>query len=173
MKTVYISLGSNIGDRAANIWGALGALDAAGIRVLRVSSLYETEPVDAPPQNWFLNAVVEAETHLMPRPLLRAVREIEKAFGRRRIQPRGPRTLDLDILLCGGSVIHTEDLQVPHPRMAARRFVLVPLVELAPTLRHPLLRKTMSELLAETTDKGQIRRWQTPDDKQAKSSATK
>jgi len=171
MKTVYISLGSNIGDRAATLAGGIAALNAAGIHVLRQSSLYETEPVDAPPQQWFLNAVVQAETELMPRPLLRAVRQIEHAFGRRRILPRGPRTLDLDILLYGTSVIHSEELQVPHPRMAARRFVLVPLVELAPALRHPLLHKTMAELLAETPDQGRIRRWEAHARSEVESSA--
>jgi 2-amino-4-hydroxy-6-hydroxymethyldihydropteridine diphosphokinase len=158
MKTVYISLGSNVGDRAANIAGAVAAMNAAGIHVLRVSSLYETEPVDAPPQQWFLNAVAQAETELMPRALLGAIREIERTFGRKRIVPRGPRTLDLDILLYGTSVIQTEELQVPHPRMAARRFVLVPMAEIASAVRHPVLHKTMTELLAETPDKGQIRR---------------
>src|ERR1051325_1973385 len=99
MKTFYIGLGSNVGDRAATIARGVAALNQAGIRVVKQSSLYETEPVDAPPQQWFLNAVVEARTELMPRQLLRAIGKIEKAFGRQRTLPRGPRTLDLDILL--------------------------------------------------------------------------
>ena len=163
MKTVYIGLGANVGDRAATIARGIAALTAAGIRVARQSSLYATEPVDAPAQQWFLNAVVEAETELMPRQLLRAVSGIERAFGRQRIVPHGPRTLDLDILLYGTSIIRTPELEVPHPRLAARRFVLVPLAELAPTLRHPTLHRSMAELLAATPDSSQVRRWQGQD----------
>src|SRR5579863_6455042 len=135
-KTVYIGLGSNMpskmGDRAATLSRAIEALNAAGIPVVRQSSFYATEATDGPPQAWFLNAVVEARTALMPLQLLRAVRQIEHSFGRRRMVVRGPRTLDLDILLYGSSVIHKKELEVPHPRLPARRFVLVPLAELAP-----------------------------------------
>jgi 2-amino-4-hydroxy-6-hydroxymethyldihydropteridine diphosphokinase len=158
-KTVYIGMGSNVGDRAAALARAVEAMAAAGVRLLRRSSLYATEPVEAPAQAWFLNAVVEAETLLMPRQLLRALAGIERALGRRRMLARGPRTLDLDILLYGSNVIHTRELEVPHPRLAQRRFVLVPLVELAPALRHPALHKTMTELLAETSDRSQVRLW--------------
>ena len=138
------------------------ALHAAGVRVLRRSSFYASEPVDAPPQAWFLNAVVEAETALMPRQLLRALMAIERALGRRRTIARGPRTLDLDILFYGTSVIRAPDLEVPHPRMQRRRFVLAPLAELAPGLRHPVSHKTVSELLAEAPDLGRVRRWVAP-----------
>jgi 2-amino-4-hydroxy-6-hydroxymethyldihydropteridine diphosphokinase len=158
-KTVYISLGSNVGDRAALLERGIEAMSAAGVRVLRRSSFYATEPVGAPPQAWFLNAVVEAETLLMPRQLLRELERIERELGRRRMVVRGPRTLDLDILLYGSSVIRTRELEVPHPRLAQRRFVLVPLAELAPALRHPALHKTMAELLAETPDRSQVRGW--------------
>jgi 2-amino-4-hydroxy-6-hydroxymethyldihydropteridine diphosphokinase len=161
-KTVYIALGSNLGDRAETIAAAIEAMNLAGIHVVRESSLYATEPVDAPRQPWFLNAVVEATTALMPRQLLRGLQAVEKQFGRRRTGFHGPRTLDLDILFYGSSVIRSRDLQVPHPRIGERRFVLVPLAELAPALRHPVLRKTMTELLAETPDTGQIRIWHAP-----------
>lgn len=157
-KTIYLSLGSNVGDRAAHIARAIDALDAAGVRVLRQSSLYSTEPVDLRTQSWFLNCVLEAETGLMPRQLLRVLQEIERALGRKRLVRSGPRVMDIDLLLYGSSVVHTAELEVPHPRMAERRFVLVPLLELAPALRHPTLRRTIAELLAETRDRSQVRR---------------
>lgn len=162
-KIVYIALGSNLGDRAAMLARAEQALGEAGVRVLRRSSLYTTEPVDAPPQPWFLNSVVEAETSLTPVQLLHVLAGIERQLGRRRTTPRGPRTLDLDILLYGSSVINTPELQVPHPGIPDRRFVLVPLAELAPGLRHPVLHKSIAELLANTTDQGKIRRWDPAD----------
>jgi 2-amino-4-hydroxy-6-hydroxymethyldihydropteridine diphosphokinase len=121
--------------------------------------MYETEPVDLPAQPWFLNAVAHAETELLPRRLLRTLADIERALGRRRGVLRGPRTIDLDILLYGSSVIHTRELQVPHPRMTERRFVLVPLAELEPALRHPISRTTVAELLAETPDRSEVRLW--------------
>lgn len=158
-RLVYIALGSNIGDRAAMLTQSIEALNAAGVRVLRQSSFYVSEPVDAPPQAWFLNAVVEAETSLMPLQLLRTLMRIEHDSGRRRTIPRGPRTLDLDILFYGSSVIHAKDLEVPHPRLGGRKFVLVPLAEIAPGLRHPASHKTISQLLAETPDTSHIHRW--------------
>ena len=158
-RTIYLSLGSNLGDRAAQIARAVEALVAAGVKVTRQSALYATEPVGFSAQGWFLNCVLEAETELMPRQLLRVLQEVERSLGRRRMVPRGPRTMDIDILLYGASAVRMADLEVPHPRMAERRFVLVPLAELSPTLRHPTLHKTMLELLAETRDRSQVRRW--------------
>lgn len=109
-------------------------------------------------QNWFLNCVVEVETDLMPRQLLKALQEIENELGRRRMVRRGPRVIDLDILLYGSSVIRTQDLEVPHPRLIRRRFMLVPLAEIAPTLRHPVENKTVEELLADTEDHSVVNR---------------
>ncbi len=158
-KTIYLSLGSNVGDRAAQIARAVEALAAAGVRIARQSSLYSTEPVDVRTQSWFLNCVLEAETDLMPRQLLHVLQEVERSLGRKKLVRRGPRAIDIDLLLYGASVVRAPELQVPHPRMAERRFVLVPLVELAPMLRHPTLRKTVAELLAETRDRSSVRRW--------------
>jgi 2-amino-4-hydroxy-6-hydroxymethyldihydropteridine diphosphokinase len=148
LKTVYLGLGSNIGDREANLREALERLEAAGIRVVRQSSLYETEPQDLRDQPWFLNAVVEVETDLFPLQLLACIRNVEREMGRRRLTPKGPRNIDIDILFYGRSVIETADLQVPHPRIAQRRFVLEPLSEIAPELRHPVSGKTARDMLA-------------------------
>ena len=161
-RTVYLSLGSNVGDRAAHIAKAVSALAAAGIRVLRQSLLYRTEPVDFRAQTWFLNAVVEAETSLMPRKLLRTIQEVERILGRRRMVSRGPRVIDIDILLYGANTIRTAELEIPHPRLQQRRFVLVPLAELAPNLRHPTVRLSIAELLAQTPDRSRVVKWQPP-----------
>jgi 2-amino-4-hydroxy-6-hydroxymethyldihydropteridine diphosphokinase len=158
-KTVYISLGSNLGDRAAMLDRAIASMNSAGIRVVRRSSLYITEPVGAPGQAWFLNAVVEAETSLLPLQLLHALLKIERELGRRRITPHGPRTIDLDILFYGSSVIRSKELQVPHPRLAERRFVLLPLAHIAPEFRHPTLHKSVIQLLAETQNRSEVRVW--------------
>ncbi len=156
----YLSLGSNLGDRAANIERALALLATSGVRTIRRSLLYKTEPVEFTAQGWFLNLAVEVETGLMPRQLLHAIRNVEQEMGRRRIVRAGPRILDIDILLYGTSIVRTAELEIPHPRMAERRFVLVPVTELAPNLRHPVLKLTMLELLACTADRSQVFRWQ-------------
>ena len=161
MKTIYLSLGSNVGDRAENIGCATEALAAGGVCITRQSALYSTEPMDLRTQPWFLNCAVEAETDWMPRQLLHAIQKIECEIGRRRLVPRGPRIIDIDILRYGSSVVRTAELEVPHPRLPMRRFVLVPLGEIAPTLRHPVLKKTIAELLADTPDASQVRRWNT------------
>lgn len=148
MRTVYLSLGSNLGDREENLRQAIARLDAAGVHVSRRSSVYETEPRDAPNQPWFLNQVIEAETDLSPRQLLVRVEKVELEMGRQRLRPKGPRTIDVDILLCGETIVRTKDLELPHPRLAERRFVLEPLAELAPELRHPLTRLTVRQMLA-------------------------
>jgi 2-amino-4-hydroxy-6-hydroxymethyldihydropteridine diphosphokinase len=158
MKTAYVSLGSNVGDREQQIAAAIQALGARGIRIMRRSSIYSTEPVDVATQSWFLNCVLEIETDLMPRQLLRAFKEIENELGRRHTIRRGPRVIDLDLLLYGTSVISTPELEVPHPRMTQRRFVLVPLAEIAPTLRHPVENRSMEELLGETEDRSVVHR---------------
>jgi 2-amino-4-hydroxy-6-hydroxymethyldihydropteridine diphosphokinase len=156
--TVYLSLGSNLGDRAAHIERALARLTDENVRVVKRSSFYKTEPVEFLAQGWFLNIALEAETELMPRQLLRVICQIERELGRKRTVRSGPRTIDIDILLFGTSIVNAADLEIPHPRITERRFVLVPMSEIAPALRHPVLRLTMAELLAATKDRSQVRR---------------
>lgn len=158
--TVYLSLGSNIGDRAANLHAAISALGEIGVRVLKISAFYETEPVDYLQQDWFLNCVVEGETDLPAAALLSRLREIEIRMGSQKVIAKGPRILDIDILLYGDETIATPELQVPHPRMTQRRFVLVPLAEIAPDVTHPSWRGTAKELLATTNDTSEVRRFQ-------------
>jgi 2-amino-4-hydroxy-6-hydroxymethyldihydropteridine diphosphokinase len=143
---IYLSLGSNVGDRAANLREAIGRM-APAARVLRVSPVYETAPVDYTDQDWFLNLVLEAETDLPAAGLLAHLARIESALGRVRTTPKGPRAIDIDILLYGDAVVETAELEIPHPRMAARRFVLAPLADLTPDLRHPVTRRTVREML--------------------------
>jgi len=146
MKT-YLGLGSNIGDREANLLAAVERLAKAGLRIVRGSPLYETEPVEYTAQRWFLNQVVEAETRLFPMQLLARVGKIERALGRVRTVAKGPRTIDIDILLYGNEVVRGAKLEIPHPRMHERRFVLAPLTDLAPELRHPITHRTVREML--------------------------
>ena len=156
-KTIYLSLGSNIGDREENLRAAIDELPHVGVGITKVSSFYETEPVDLREQPWFLNCVVEAETHFDPFLLLRALREIETKMGSEKLVAKGPRLMDIDILLYGTETIDTPELQVPHPRMHLRRFVLVPLSEIAPEAVYPGLKKTVKQLLEETPDRSVVR----------------
>jgi 2-amino-4-hydroxy-6-hydroxymethyldihydropteridine diphosphokinase len=160
MATTYLSLGSNKGDRAHYIARAIEALGANGIKVKRQSCLYETEPVETTSKAWFLNCVIEAETELLPPQLMHTLRDIERSLGRRRRVLRGPRFIDMDILLYDDGVVSTGQLVIPHPRMAQRRFVLVPFAEIAPEARHPVLKKSIAELLEETSDRSEVRSYQ-------------
>ncbi len=159
-KTIYLSLGSNIGDRDKNLRTAISKLGEAKVRVTRVSSFYETEPVDLREQPWFLNCVVQGETEIPAFDLLRALREIESRMGSKKLVPKGPRLIDVDILLYGNEIIDTPELQVPHPRMLQRRFVLVPLAEIAPSLKHPSWKATAGELLANLSDASVARKFE-------------
>lgn len=158
MPKIYLSLGSNVGNREENLRAAINALPPAGVRVKQISSVYETEPMDYLDQGWFLNCVVGAETGLEARALLQALRAIETQMGSKKEFAKGPRKIDLDILLYGEEIIDTPELQVPHPRMHLRRFVLVPLAEIAPDLEHPSWSGTARDLLVQTPDKSQVRR---------------
>lgn len=147
-QTVYFSLGTNLGDREASLRSALLRLHSDACRIQRVSSVYETAPLYITNQPEFLNVVAEARTRLRPVRLLLRTAEIERTLGRRRTVRNGPRTIDIDILFFGDLIMETPQLVIPHPRLVERRFVLEPLAELAPDLRHPVLRKSVRELLA-------------------------
>jgi len=159
LRQVYLSLGSNLGDRLANARKALAELDKAGIKVRRVSSFYKTEPVGFNPQAWFLNCVAEAATGLMPMQLLKAVKSVERAVGRRPGVSKGPRAIDIDILLYENVVVRSSALTIPHARMSERRFVLIPLRELAPTARHPVSMRTVTDMLQDSRDRSQVVRF--------------
>ena len=157
MTITYLSLGSNLGDRAANLRAAIAALPAASLNVRKVSSFYETEPVDYLDQPWFLNCVVEGETESLPIELLHSLREIETRLGSKKAFAKGPRILDIDILLFGDQSVNTPELQIPHPRMLSRKFVLAPLAEIAPQAQHPSWPGTVREILTRCNDPSTIR----------------
>jgi 2-amino-4-hydroxy-6-hydroxymethyldihydropteridine diphosphokinase len=152
---IYLSLGSNLGDRAENLRRAIEELH--GVR--RVSSVYETQPADVPDQAWFLNCVVKIETDQEPLELLHTLQAIEQRLGRVRTVPRGPRTVDLDILFFGDTVMETPELTIPHPRLEVRRFVLEPLAEIAPEFRHPVTGRSVTEMLAGLQDSLVVKKW--------------
>jgi 2-amino-4-hydroxy-6-hydroxymethyldihydropteridine diphosphokinase len=144
-KVVYLSLGSNVGDREANLREAISKLSEVG-QVVAVSAFYETEPVDTGPQPWFLNCAVKLDTEKMPRQLIAAILSLEQSMGRQRRKEKAPRTIDIDVLLFGSSIVELPSLTIPHPRMHQRRFVLEPLAEIAPEARHPGFKRTIREL---------------------------
>lgn len=144
-QLVYLSLGSNIGDREAQLQNAIARLGAAG-RVVAVSSFYETEPVEFTQQPRFLNCAIALETSKTPQQLMTAILRIEEEMGRLRVRKKGPRSIDIDIVLFGDAIVDSEDLTIPHPAMHQRRFVLDPLTEIAPDVLHPVLKKTVREL---------------------------
>jgi 2-amino-4-hydroxy-6-hydroxymethyldihydropteridine diphosphokinase len=156
----YVGLGSNLGDRAGYLLLAVRGMMDAGLMVTRLSSIYETEPVDVREQPAFLNMVAELRVQIFsPEQMLARLLRIEYALGRRRDTPRGPRTVDLDLLLYGDEQSATEFLQLPHPRLHERRFVLTPLAELAPELLHPTLQRSIRQLLARTDDEAEVKTW--------------
>jgi 2-amino-4-hydroxy-6-hydroxymethyldihydropteridine diphosphokinase len=161
VKTVYLSLGSNLGDRVTNLRKALQMLSAARVEIRRVSCFYKTEPMDFGPQAWFMNCAAEALTDLMPLQLLRACQSVERALGRRWGIRKGPRPVDIDILLYERSVVRSAALVIPHQRMASRRFVLIPLREIAPHLRHPVSQQTIPEMLSALPDASPVIRLKT------------
>jgi 2-amino-4-hydroxy-6-hydroxymethyldihydropteridine diphosphokinase len=133
LTRVYLSLGSNVGDRLGHLQHAVALLNEGGVRVLRVSRVYETEPYGVRNQSWFLNLALEAETQLFPMQLLKRIHSIERALKRRRTVRNGPRSIDIDIVFYGNARIKTAALEIPHPRYRHRAFVLAPLSDLIPT----------------------------------------
>ena len=152
----YIGLGSNLGDPIAELRGAVSELESRGVELRSRSSLYQTEPVDAPEQAWFVNAVTEIRFGGRPDELLQICVNVETARGRERTRRNQPRILDLDVLLLEDIVLATDELTIPHPRLHERRFVLEPMVEIAPDAIHPGLRKTMRDLLKECMDESKV-----------------
>jgi 2-amino-4-hydroxy-6-hydroxymethyldihydropteridine diphosphokinase len=155
-STAYLSIGTNLGDRHANLQRALAGLSTGGADVRRVSSIYNTEPVGYTDQPWYLNIAAEVETDLPPLDLLCLCRRIEEAAGRTRPFPDAPRVIDLDILLYADMIVDEPELQIPHPRMVERKFVLLPLVEIAPGLIHPVLKQSMRALLLSCPDRSVV-----------------
>lgn len=156
---VYLSLGSNLGDRECNLREAIGRVGGLG-KVVGVSAFYETEPVEFTDQSWFLNCAVTLETAKAPVELMAELLQIERKMGRVRVQRKGPRVIDIDILLFGNVVVDTPELTIPHPAMAGRRFVLEPLAEIAAGATHPGLKKTIGELLEELPAGQRVRKIQ-------------
>jgi len=156
--TYYLGLGSNLGRRREHLRRARELLAARGVRTVKASSVYRTEPVGVGRQPWFYNQVLKVESTLAPHALLVLVLEVEAVLGRVRSAPRRPRTIDIDILLAGRSVVRTKNLTIPHPRLERRNFVLVPLVEIAPAAVHPGYRMTIAGLLARSRDTSAVRR---------------
>jgi len=154
----FLSLGSNLGNRRANLGRALAELKKARVKVLRSSSLYRTQPLKYAAQPWFYNQVVEVSTALEPADLLALIKTVERDLGRKPARRNRPRTIDIDILIAEDRVIATRQLIVPHPRMGERNFVLVPLLEIAPAAIHPLLKEKISDLHQMSRDKSVVKK---------------
>lgn len=156
MAEVFLGLGSNVGDRGANLQSALVDLERWEVRILHASSIYETEPFGKKDQSDFYNMVVRVQTDRSPQDLLMALHAIERSLGRDYREKWGPRTIDIDILFYGETVLDDPELILPHPQLIGRKFVLIPLQEIAPGFVHPVLQKTVEQLLKECSDEGKV-----------------
>jgi 2-amino-4-hydroxy-6-hydroxymethyldihydropteridine diphosphokinase len=163
MPEVLLGLGSNVGDRERNVADAVVRLAQRGFLTQKRSALYLAEPVALLPQGWFVNAAVRGTTELPPEELLRVCLDVEHQLGRVRDRHHGPRTLDIDMLVYDAIVRDTPELVLPHPRMHERRFVLVPLGDVAPEMRHPTLGRTFAELLRDCPDRSQVQLHRPPE----------
>jgi 2-amino-4-hydroxy-6-hydroxymethyldihydropteridine diphosphokinase len=152
---IFLGIGSNLGDRRQNLEDAKRLLS---IQILSSSSLYETEPVGYLDQPWFVNAVIQVEVALTSRELLNRIQQIEQLMGRKRDIPKGPRTIDIDILFYNDLILNESDLIIPHPAVPERKFVLKPMDEIAAQFKHPVLHKTIHQLLAECPDHSIVRK---------------
>jgi len=148
----FLSLGSNLGNRRKNLARALFLLEKEGVEILKISSIYETQPVDFPSQPWFYNQLVEVKANANPRAFLDLVKKIEQEMGREAGTPKSPRIIDIDIILAEGTVLRTKELEIPHPRMEKRNFVLLPFLEISPDTVHPILKENMKDLWKKSND---------------------
>jgi 2-amino-4-hydroxy-6-hydroxymethyldihydropteridine diphosphokinase len=152
----FLSLGSNLGDREKNLNKAAELLRKEGIRIISMSSMYETEPVEMTAASWFYNQVLEVETHFSPERLLFLLKSIEEHMGRVPKECLSSRSIDIDVLLAEDKTVNTESLQIPHPRMAERNFVLLPLAEIAPDVKHPVFKVNVKDLLEKSNDRSRV-----------------
>lgn len=153
----FLSLGSNLGERAKNIAQAIYLLEKKNLKITKKSSLYESQPVDYTAQPWFLNQVIEAWAEFTPKAFLALIKKIEQEMGRKTSIPKGPRIIDVDILLVGDKIIRTEELEIPHPRLEKRNFILVPLKEISPNIIHPVLKESINDLWKKNKDDSVVR----------------
>ncbi len=153
----FLSLGSNLGDKEKNLTFALFSLEKKGVEILKMSSLYETQPVDFPSQPWFYKQLVEVRTKAKPEALWGLVKKIEQKMGRKRGQKKGPRIIDIDIILAEESVIQKKELKIPHPRMEKRNFVLLPFVEISSDTVHPVINEDMKTLWKKSDDRSIVK----------------
>ena len=153
----YLGLGRNRGERRENLFQCHAALNRVGARVIKYSSVYETQPVGDMDQPWYLNQVVEIDSELEPDKLLNTIKQIEREMGRNPLQSGKPRPMDIDILLAEDRIVHSSELQIPHPRLHERNFVLIPLKEIAPDIMHPILKLEIKAILANSQNRSQVK----------------
>ncbi len=158
----FLGLGSNIGEKQKNLARAVRFLKKEGVRILKASSVYEAEPVDFSCESWFCNQVIEVEAQMSPKTFLDLIQRIERKMGRIHQEKKSPRVIDIDILLAESMVIKTKELEIPHPRMEKRNFVLIPFMEISPDTIHPLFGESISVLYRKSKDRSIVKRIKEP-----------